>query len=110
MGGMAISYPRVVAAIAATTAAAQDRWALLPAGDLVAQVAAAACVPDANHHPLTLSGHVGGSMGVPTIANPLVAPDPPVVVRCADVGTADTNRLLAVSLKQAFADHGGVIH
>lgn len=109
MDGMAISYPRVVAAIAATTAAAQDLWAILPGGDLVAQVAVTVCVPDANHHPLTLSGQVGGSMGVPTIPNPLVAPKPPAVVRRADLGTADTNRLLAISLKQAFADHGAVI-
>jgi hypothetical protein len=109
MGGMAISYPRVEGAIAATCAAAQDLWALLPSGDLIRQVAATVCVPEANHHPLTLAGQVGGSMGMPTIPDPLIAPNPPIVVRRAEIGTAELNRRLAVSLKQAFADHGAVI-
>lgn len=109
MGGMAISYPRVEEAIAATCGAAQGLWALLPSGDLIRQVAATVCVPEADHHPLTLTGQVGGSMGVPTIPDPLMAPTPPIVVRRAEIGTDELNHRLAVSLKQAFADHGAVI-
>jgi Domain of unknown function (DUF4062) len=109
MGGMAISYPKVERAIEATCAAAQELWNLLPSGDLIRQVAATVCIPDANHHPLTMSGQVGGSMSVPTVPSPLVAPIPSIVVRRPDVGTSPTNRRLAVSLKQAFADHGAVI-
>jgi hypothetical protein len=109
MGGMVISYPHVEQIVAAAAAIAQDLWGLLPAGDRVRQVAVTVCVPDANHHPLVLSGTTGGSMSVPTIPSPLVAPDPPLVLRRADVGSAETGRRLAVSLKQAFADHGAVI-
>jgi hypothetical protein len=109
MGGMAISYPRVEQAISATSAAAQDLWTLLPSGDLIRQVAVAVGVPEANHHPLTLAGKVGGSMGMPTIPEPLIAPAPPIVARRAEIGTGEMNRRLAVSLKQAFADHGAVI-
>ena len=108
MGGMAISYPRVEQIVAAAATIALDLWALLPAGDRVRQVAATVCVPDADHHPLVLGGTTGGSMSVPTIPSPLVAPDPPLVLRRADVSTAETNRRLAVSVKQAFADHGAV--
>ena len=109
MGGMAISYPRVERAITATCATAQDLWALLPSGDLIRQAAVTVGVPEANHHPLTLTGKVGGSMGIPTVPEPLVAPEPAIVVRRAEVGTAEMNRRLAVSLKQGFADHGAVI-
>jgi hypothetical protein len=109
MGGMAISYPRVEQIVAAASAIAQDLWDLLPVGDRVRQVAVTVCVPDADHHPLVLSGTTGGSMSVPTIPSPLVAPDPPLVLRRADVGTTETGRRLAVSVKQAFADHGAVI-
>jgi hypothetical protein len=45
---------------------------------------------------------------LPTIPSPLVVPDPPIVLRRADVSAAETNRRLAVSVKQAFADHGAV--
>ena len=109
MGGMAISYPRVELAIAATCAASRDLWALLPSGDLIRQVALTVAVPEADHHPLTLTGRVGSSIGIPTIPDPLIAPDPPIVVRRAEIGTDELNRRLAVSLKQAFADHGAVI-
>jgi Domain of unknown function (DUF4062) len=109
MGGMAISYPRVERAITATCATAQDLWALLPSGDLIRQAAVTVGVPEANHHPLTLTGKVEGSMGIPTVPEPLVAPEPAIVVRRAEVGTAEMNRRLAVSLKQGFADHGAVI-
>jgi hypothetical protein len=108
MGGMAISYPRVQAIIATAGTVAHALWELLPDGDSVRQVAVTACVPEADHHALVLSGQTGGSMGVPSIPSPLVAPDPALIVRRADVGTTSTNRVLAVSLKQAFADHGAV--
>ena len=109
MGGMAISYPRVERAITATCAAAHDLWALLPSGDLIRQAAVTVGIPEANHHPLTLTGKLGGSIGIPTIPEPLVAPKPAIVVRRAELGTVEMNRRLAVSLKQAFADHGAVI-
>jgi hypothetical protein len=109
MGGAAIAYPRVEHAIAVTCTIAQDLWGLLPSGDLVRQAAITVGVPDANHHPLTLSGKVGGSMKIPSVPEPLVAPRPAIVVRRAEIGTEDMNRRLAVSLKQAFADHGAVI-
>jgi hypothetical protein len=48
-------------------------------------------------------------MSMPTIPRPLIAPDPPLVVRRAEIGTADITRRLAVTLKQAFADHDAVI-
>jgi hypothetical protein len=109
MGGMAFSYPRVEEILRAAGRIAQGLWALLPDGDRVRQVAATVCVPDANHHPLVLSGSVGGrSMGVPTVPSPLVAPDPAVIVPRADVGTDSMTRQLAVSVKQAFADHDAV--
>lgn len=109
MGGMAIAYPMVQRAIDITCAAAQDLWDLLPSGHLVRQVAVAVAVPDADGHPLSLGGLVGGSMGIPTIPSPLIAPNPPIVVRRQDIGGAEMNRRLAVSLKQAFADYGAVI-
>jgi hypothetical protein len=108
MGGMAISYPRVEAITATAGKLALGLWGLLPDGDSVRQVAATACVPEADHRPLVLSGQTGGSMGVPSIPSPLVAPDPAVILRRADVGTPSTNRIMAVSIKQAFADHGAV--
>jgi hypothetical protein len=108
MGEMAISYPRVEHIVAAASTIAQDLWGLLPAGERVRQVAATVCVPDADHHPLVLSGTTGGSMSMPSIPSPLVAPDPPFVLRRADVGIAEINRRLAISIKQAFADHGAV--
>lgn len=108
MGGMAISYPRVEAIIATAGTVAHALWELLPDGDSVRQVAAIACVPEADHHALVLSGQTGGSMGVPSIPSPLVAPDPALILRRADVGTQSTNHVMAVSLKQAFADHNAV--
>jgi hypothetical protein len=109
MGSMAISYPRVEQVLGVAGEVAQALWALLPDGDRVRQVAATACVPDANYHPLILSGQVGGrSMGMPTLPSPLVAPYPPLIVPRADVGTDALTRRLAVSVKQAFADHGAV--
>ena len=109
MGGMAISYPRVEEIVRAACRIAQDLWALLPDADRVRQVAATVCVPDANYHPLVLSGTVGGrSMGMPSVPSPLVAPDPALIVPRADVGTDSMTRQLAVSLKQAFADHDAV--
>ena len=109
LGGMAISYPRVQQTLGAAGLLAQDLWSLSPQGDHVRRVAATVCAPDANHHPLVLSGDVGGgSMSVPTVPSPLVAPDPPLVVPRANVGTDELTRRLAVSIKQAFADHGAV--
>ena len=110
MGGMALSFPKIERAIRATTALAQELWALLPEAHRIRQVAAAVGVPDANHHPLVMSGQVGGgSMGIPTVSEPLVAPSPAVVVRRADVGSDEMVRRLAIHLKRAFADHGAVI-
>jgi hypothetical protein len=109
MGGMAISYPRIEEIVRTTGRSAQDLWALLPDGDRVRQVAATVCVPDANYHPLVLSGSVGGrSMGMPTVPSPLVAPDPPLLVPRGNVGTDSMALRLAMSVKQAFADHGAV--
>src|SRR3954454_24732919 len=104
MGGMAVSYPKVELAVAAATAAALDLWDLLPASHQIRQVAAAVCVPNADHQPLVLSGNTGGSMSMPTIPSPLIVPDPPLVLRRADIGTTETNRRLALSLKQAYMD------
>lgn len=100
MGGMAISYPRVEAISAAAGTVAHALWELLPDGDSVRQVAATASVPEADHHALVLSGQTGGSMGVPSIPSPLVAPDPALILRRADVGTQSTNRVLAVSISR----------
>jgi hypothetical protein len=109
IGGMAFSYPRIEEIVRAAGRSAQDLWALLPDGDRVRQVAATVCVPDANHHPLVLSGSVGGrSMGIPTVPSPLVAPDPALIVPRADVGTDSLTLRLAVSIKQAVADHDAV--
>lgn len=109
MGGMAISYPRVQQIVEASGRLAHDLWDLVPDGDRVRQVAATVSIPDANHHPLVVSGEVGGgSMSMPSVPSPLVAPDPPVVVPRASVGTPEMTRRLAVSIKQAFADYGAV--
>ena len=109
MGAMALSYPRAQRLIAAVTRATQDLWALVPNGDLVRQVAVGVCAPEASHTPLVLSGNVGGSMSMPMISGRVLAPDPPLLLRRADIGTEETDRRLAVSLKQAFVDLRAVI-
>jgi hypothetical protein len=110
MGNMAISFPRVEQAIAATAAAAQEIWNALPEGHRVRDVAVCVSIPDADNSPLSVSGNVAGNrMSMPSIHQPVVAPDPPVVLRRVDVGGTAANWRVAVSLKQIYADQGAVM-
>lgn len=109
MGSMVISYPRVREAVAATCRTAAALWAELPDADLFRQVAAVVSVPEPRSSPLSLSGRTGGSMRIPTFAAPPQAPDPPLVVRRADVTDERVAEELSISLKQAYADEGAVM-
>lgn len=109
MGSMAISHPRVTAGIEAAGLLAQDLWDLVEHGDRVGQVCAAIGVPDAGSCSYSMSGRTGGTMTMGSTPSPLVAPDPPVVLRRADVGAPATSDRLAIPLKRLFADHRSLV-
>jgi hypothetical protein len=109
MGGSIVSYPKVQDALAAAGRAAQALWSEVPDGDLVSQVAAVIAVPEAAHSSLSLSGAVSGTMRMRMFGQPMLAPDPPLVLRRPEVGSDRATLQLAVSLKQAYADEDAVI-
>lgn len=109
MGSMAISHPRVLAGIEAAGLLAQDLWGVVDHGDRVGQVCAAAGVPDAGNCSYSMSGQTGGSMTMGSAPSPLVAPDPPVVLRRGDVGDPKTSDRLAIPLKRLSADHRSLV-
>lgn len=109
LGGLAFSYPRVQTVIEAATTVAGAFWRLLPAGDRVRQVATLVGVPATDNRGLSESGNVGGSVGMPSIPSPVLAPNPPLVVGRAELASEETRRRLAVSVKQAFADHNAFL-
>lgn len=109
MGSMAISHPRVTAGIEAAGLLAQDLWDLVEDGDRVGQVCAAIGVPDAGNCSYSMSGRIGGKMTMGSAPSPLVAPNPSMVLRRANVGDPATSDRLAIPLKRLFADHRALV-
>lgn len=108
LGGGAIAHDKLLAFVAAASSATQDLWTLVDRGGRVRQVVATLGVPDASMRVYALSP-IGNSMSMPmSMPSPIVAPDPPVVVRRSDIGSDEVVRQLVAALKRVFADHGAV--
>jgi hypothetical protein len=105
MGFMAVSHPKASSVVSAAGQLAHELWSLVEAGERVRQVAAAVGVPEASNCVYSMSGHTGGSISMGSAPSPLIAPDPPVMLRRTDLGQQRVADQLLVPLRRAFADY-----
>jgi hypothetical protein len=108
MGFMAVSHAEASSVVRAAGQLAEALWGLVEAGDRVRQVAAAVGVPEASNCVYSMSGHVQGSVAIGSAPSPLIAPDPPVIVRRNDLGEDRFAEQLLVPLRRTFADYRAV--
>lgn len=107
-GSSRVDPERLSAGIAATGAFALDVWGRIDEREEVQQVAVAVAIPEAQHKVFGAATHkntLSMGWGLPQV---VAAPNPPVLVRRAEVsGDALAARLVA-EVKRVFADSGAV--
>jgi hypothetical protein len=108
LGGSAIAHGKVESLVEGASRVAQDLWAFADTGGRIRQVVGVLGVPDASMKVYAVS-EIGSSMSMPmSTPSPIVAPEPPIVMRRNDVGAGETVRQLVAALKRIFSDHGAI--
>jgi hypothetical protein len=108
-GGMRVEPARLRDGIVAAGALARAAWERLDEREAVQQVAVAVAIPDAQHKVFGAStGRNSIQMGSFSMPNLIVVPDPPRVVRRAEIGSSDVAERLVAEVQRVFADAGAI--
>jgi hypothetical protein len=108
-GGMRVEPARLRDGIVAAGVLARAVWEKLDEREAVQQVAAAVAIPDAQHKVFGAStGRNSIQMGSFSMPNLIVVPDPPRVVRRAEIGSSDVAERLVAEVQRVFADAGAI--
>ena len=109
LGSMRVDPSRLEAAIRSTGMFARAVWEHIDDREEVQQVAVAVAIPDAQHR--VFGASTGGnpiSMGSFGMPQTVVVPDPPTVVRRAEIGGDQLTKRLVAEVRRVFADAGAV--
>ncbi len=108
-GSMRVDPTRLEHGIKAAGAFARSVWDMIDEREKVQQVAAAVAISEAQHKVFgTATGRSSIQMGSFSMPNEVVVPEPPQVVRRAEVGGTDLVQRLVAEVRRAFADAGAV--
>ncbi len=108
-GSMRVDPTRLEDGIRRSGEFARAVWAALDEGEDVQQVAVAVGIPEAQHKVFGVStGSDSISMGSFGMPQTVLVPEPPAVIRRADVGGAELTRRLVAEVRRVFADAGAV--
>ena len=108
LGGMMVRADRARQVIAATAALAQHVWEVVDTRDEVRNILLIAAVPEAEHKSW-VEHDPGSSMSMPmSMPHVLIAPDPPMQARRADLAQPATVDRLHAELRRGFELAGGV--
>ncbi len=110
LGGSAVMQDRAREVIARAMAFAEAVWQRVDARDEVRDVFVTTAVPEAPYkvyatEPVGNSMSMGGLGGIPHV---LIAPDPPVRLRRADLARPETVERLDAELHHRFESHGAI--
>jgi hypothetical protein len=109
-GGMRVDPQRLAHGIAAAGSFARAAWDMLDEREIVQQVAISLAIPEAQHKVFGASTggnsiQMGGAFGSRL---EVVVPDPPRIIRRAEVGSDESVARLLAEVRRVFADAGAV--
>ena len=108
-GGMRVDPTKLERGIAGGGEFASAVWAALDEREEVQHVAVAVAIPDAQHKVFGSStGRNSISMGGFDRLTTVLVPEPPAVVRRAEVGSDDLTRRLISEVRRVFVDAGAI--
>jgi hypothetical protein len=108
-GGMRVEPGRLHDGIVAAGGLARAVWERLDERESIQQVAVAVAIPDAQHKVFgASSGRNSIQMGSFAMPNLIAVPEPPRVVRRAEIGSSELAERLAAEVERVFADAGAI--
>jgi hypothetical protein len=108
LGGMRVDPDRLEAGIQGAGAFALHVWEHIDGREAVQQVAVALAIPEAQHKVFGLpTGATGWSVGM-SLPQTVLVPEPPIVVRRAEVDGAELARRVVAEVRRIYVDAGAV--
>lgn len=108
LGGMRVDPDRLATGVRGVGELALRLWERIDRREAVQQVAVAVAIPEAQHKVFGLpTGATGWSVGM-SLPGTIVVPDPPVIVRRADVAGDELARRIVAEIRRIYVDAGAV--